>query len=81
VIGTFFGLFFAWLIQKYGIDISTMMKSSSLMVPTIIRTNITPVDFYIGFVPGLLSTVFGTMLSGVGIYRRQTARLFKELEA
>jgi putative ABC transport system permease protein len=81
VIGTFFGLFFAWLIQKYGIDISTMMKSSSLMVPTIIRTNITPVDFYIGFVPGLLSTVIGTMLSGVGIYRRQTARLFKELEA
>jgi putative ABC transport system permease protein len=69
VIGTFFGLFFAWLIQKYGIDISTMMKSSSLMVPTIIRTNITPVDFYIGFVPGLLSTVIGTMLSGVGIYR------------
>jgi putative ABC transport system permease protein len=81
VIGTFFGLFFAWLIQKYGIDISTLMKSSSLMVPTVIRTNITAVDFYIGFVPGLLSTVIGTMLSGVGIYRRQTARLFKELEA
>jgi putative ABC transport system permease protein len=31
--------------------------------------------------PGLLSTVIGTMLSGVGIYRRQTAKLFKELEA
>jgi len=81
VIGTFFGLFFAWLIQKFGIDVSTIMKSSSLLVPTIIRTNITPLDFYIGFVPGLLSTVIGTMLSGIGIYRRQTARLFKELEA
>jgi putative ABC transport system permease protein len=81
VIGTFFGLFFAWLIQKYGIDVSKLMKSSSLLVPAIIRTNITPVDFYIGFVPGLLSTVIGTLLSGIGIYRRQTARLFKELEA
>jgi len=25
--------------------------------------------------------VLGTMLSGIGIYRRQTARLFKEMEA
>jgi putative ABC transport system permease protein len=81
VIGTFFGLFFAWLIQKYGIDISGIMKSSSLMMPTTIRTHITPQDFYLGFIPGLISTVIGTMLSGIGIYKRQTAGLFKELEA
>jgi putative ABC transport system permease protein len=80
-IGTLFGLFFAWLVQKYGIDISSLMKSSSLMMPTTLRTHLTQVDFYIGFIPGLLSTVIGTMLSGIGIYRRQTARLFKELEA
>jgi putative ABC transport system permease protein len=81
VVGTFFGLLFAWLVQKYGIDISQLMKSSSIMMPTTLRTHITPVDLYIGFIPGLLSTVIGTMLSGIGIYRRQTARLFKELEA
>ena len=81
VIGTLFGLFFAWLIQKYGIDISGLMKSSSLMMPTTIRARITPADFYLGFIPGLISTVIGTMLSGIGIYKRQTARLFKELEA
>ena len=81
VIGTIFGLFFAWLIQKYGIDISGMMKGSSMMMPTIIRAKITAVDFYLGFIPGLISTVLGTMLSGIGIYKRQTARLFKELEA
>jgi len=28
----------------------------------------------------LLATVIGTMLAGIGIYRRQTASLFKELE-
>jgi putative ABC transport system permease protein len=81
VAGTAFGLLFAWLIQKYGIDISGLMKGSSIMLPTEIRARITPVDFYIGFIPGLLSTVIGTLLSGIGIYKRQTARLFKELEA
>jgi putative ABC transport system permease protein len=81
VIGTFFGLLFALLIQKYGIDISGIMKSSSIMMPSTLRTHITPEDYYIGFIPGLLSTVIGTMLSGIGIYKRQTAKLFKELEA
>jgi putative ABC transport system permease protein len=81
VIGTLFGLFFALLLQKYGIDISGLMKGSSLMMPSTIRARIIPADFYLGFIPGLVSTVIGTMLSGIGIYKRQTARLFKELEA
>ena len=81
IVGTAFGLFFAWLIQKYGIDISGMMEGSSMMLPSVIRARITPADFYIGFFPGLMSTVVGTMLSGIGIYKRQTAKLFKELEA
>jgi len=80
-IGTLFGLFFAWLIQKYGIDFSGMMKGSSIMIPSELKARITPVDFYLGFIPGLLSTVIGTMLSGIGIYKRQTSKLFKELEA
>ncbi|MFO7865944.1 MAG: FtsX-like permease family protein [Candidatus Aminicenantes bacterium] len=81
VIGTGAGLFFAWLVQIYGIDISGLMEGAALMMPTTIRTRITPPDYYIGFIPGLLSTVTGTMLAGIGIFKRQTARLFKELEA
>jgi putative ABC transport system permease protein len=81
VIGTILGLLFSWLLQKYGINISGMMKGSALMLPETIRARITPVDFYIGFFPGVISTLIGTMLSGIGIYKRQTARLFKELEA
>jgi putative ABC transport system permease protein len=81
VIGTIFGLFFAWLLQKYGINISKLMEGSSIMMPSTIRARITPVDYYLGFIPGLISTVIGTMLSGIGIYKRQTAKLFKELEA
>ncbi len=80
VVGTAFGLFFAWLIQTYGIDISSMMKGASVMLPNEIRARITPVDFYIGFIPGVISTVIGTALAGIGIYKRKTAQLFKELD-
>ncbi len=81
VTGTIVGLFFAWLLQKYGIDFSGLMKGTSIMIPSVVRAHITAPDFYLGFIPGLLSTVTGTALSGIGIYKRQTARLFKELEA
>jgi putative ABC transport system permease protein len=50
VIGTFFGLFFAWLIQKYGIDISGLMKGSSIMMPGNIRARISPM-VYLGLFP------------------------------
>jgi putative ABC transport system permease protein len=81
VAGTSVGLLFSALVQKYGIDISGMMEGASMMIPSTIRTRITPVDYYIGFIPGLFSTVIGTMLAGIGIYRRKTSQLFKELEA
>jgi putative ABC transport system permease protein len=81
VVGTVFGLFFAWLMQEYGLNISDAMKSSSVMMPTVIRARITPVDFYIGFLPGIISTVIGSALAGIGIYKRKTSQLFKELEA
>ncbi len=81
LIGTAAGLFFAAIVQKYGIDISGMMEGASVMMPATIRTRITPADYYIGFIPGLISTVIGTMLAGIGIYKRKTSQLFKELEA
>ena len=80
VIGTVAGLSVAWIIQVKGIDISGMMEGATIMMPNTIRTRITPMDYYLGFIPGLFSTVTGTMLAGIGIYKRQTARLFKELE-
>lgn len=81
IIGTSAGLLLAWWMQVYGINIAGMMEGASLMMPSVIRARISPTDFYIGFIPGVLSTVIGTMLAGIGIYKRQTAKLFKELEA
>ena len=84
IIGSFFGtvigLGFSYWIQEAGINIGDMMKNSKMMMPSVFRANITTPAYYLGFIPGLFSVVLGTMLSGIGIYRRKTAQLFKELE-
>jgi putative ABC transport system permease protein len=80
VVGTTIGLFGVYLLQKYGIDIGDLMKDSAMMMPTVLRGKMTPDLLYIGFIPGLFAMVLGNMLSGIGIYRRSTASLFKELE-
>lgn len=80
IVGTVLGLLGTWYMQMVGIDITGMMKNSSMLMPNIIRSKFTPELLYIGFIPGLLAMVLGNMLSGIGIYKRQTATLFKELE-
>ena len=80
IIGTALGLIFAYWLQVKGINIGNMMKNSTMLFPGILHAKITPSTYYLGFIPGVFSMVLGTMLAGVGIYRRQTAQLFKELE-
>jgi putative ABC transport system permease protein len=57
-----------------------MTKGSSVIMANVIRAKVTPASYYIGFVPGFLSTLAGTAVAGISIFRRQTAQLFKELE-
>jgi putative ABC transport system permease protein len=78
--GTIVGLGFSYWIQEVGIDISSMTKGATMMMPASFHAKIVPQAYYIGFIPGLLASSAGTMLSGIGIYKRQTAVLFKELE-
>ncbi|MCK4640135.1 MAG: ABC transporter permease, partial [Candidatus Marinimicrobia bacterium] len=79
ILGTIIGLGFSYWLTK-GIDIGSIMQTTSMMMPSVFRAVITSNAYYIGFIPGLFATVIGTMLAGIGIYRRQTASLFKELE-
>jgi putative ABC transport system permease protein len=81
VIGTAIGLLGSLYLQKHGLDLSSMMKNATILMPAVFHTRINAIAFFIGFIPGLLSTVVGTALSGIGIYKRKTAQLFKELEA
>lgn len=78
--GTIVGLGFSYWIQEVGIDISGMTKGATMMMPASFHAKIVPQAFYIGFIPGLIASSVGTMLSGIGIYKRNTAVLFKELE-
>jgi putative ABC transport system permease protein len=80
VLGTFVGLVVSYYLQEQGLDISSMTKGSDVIMANVIRARITPTAYYIGFIPGLLATLLGTAISGISIFRRRTAQLFKELE-
>ncbi len=80
IVGTLVGLGFAWLLQTHGINFGSAMQNTAMMFPSTFHARISSVDWYLGFVPGLFSTVLGTMLSGIGIYKRKTASLFRELD-
>lgn len=81
VIGIALGLSLAYLMQENGLDAGDMIKDSALMMPTVFRAQINTTTWFIGFIPGVLSTVIGALLAGIGIYKRETANLFKELQA
>lgn len=78
--GTIVGLLFSYWIQEVGIDISSMTQGATMMMPATFHAKIVPQAYFIGFIPGLIASSVGTMLSGIGIYKRNTAVLFKELE-
>ncbi len=78
--GTALGLAIGFYIQAYGIDITSLFENASILMPSVIYAKVTPMSYVIGFIPGLAATFIGTAIAGRGIYKRQTARLFKELE-
>ncbi|MAJ32894.1 MAG: hypothetical protein CMC18_09695 [Flavobacteriaceae bacterium] len=80
LMGTSLGLAGTYYLQIVGIDISKYIENSTMIMPSVIRARVTSNLFFIGFIPGLLSMLFGTMLSGRAIFKRDTARLFNELE-
>lgn len=80
ILGTVIGLGLTYYMQVVGIDISSYLENSSMLMPSVLKAKVTPNLFYIGFIPGVFAMVFGTMLAGIGIYKRETANLFKELE-
>lgn len=80
IVGTSLGLTGVLYLQVHGINISGMLSGGTMMMPSVLRAKFTSDLLYIGFIPGLVAMVFGNMLSGIGIYKRETATLFKELE-
>ena len=80
LLGTALGLIPAYLMQIYGLDMGFLFENSSMMISGVLRAQVTATTYLIGFIPGVLATVLGTSIAGIGIYKRETAHLFKELE-
>ncbi len=80
LLGCAIGLGFGYWMQVQGIDYGYAFKNASMVLSSVMRARVTPAAFFIGFIPGLLSPLLGTLISGLAVYRRQTAQLFKELE-
>ena len=80
VFGTALGLAISYWMQHTGFDFSSMMQKSTILISNVMRARVTTTSYYIGFLPGLFASVLGTVFAGIGIYRRKTAQLFKELE-
>ncbi len=77
--GTLLGLAAGFYMEKVGLDISGMMKNASVLIDDVLRARVAPVTFFIGFIPGLFATLLGNAISGLVVFRRQTAQLTKEL--
>jgi len=80
VIGTGIGLLGAYYLQEIGIDVSGMMRDSSMLMSPVLRAKITTGTYFIGFIPGLLATLLGRAVAGIGILQRETSQLFRQLE-
>lgn len=79
-LGTLLGIALSAYLQAHGIDISGLLKNSSMMISDVLRAQVTPTSWVIGFVPGIVATLLGAAISGLGVFRRRTADLTKELQ-
>jgi len=80
ILGTVIGLALSYYMQYKPIDFSSMMQNSTMIISGEMGARVTGMSYVIGFLPGLIAPLLGTMAAGIGIYKRQTSQLFKELE-
>lgn len=80
VIGIAIGILGSYYLQEIGIDVSGLLKDSTILMSPVLRAQVTTEAYYIGFIPGLLATFLGKAVAGMGILKRETSQLFRELE-
>lgn len=79
-IGTVLGVALCSWLSKHGINYGSMLDNFGMMIDPVIRAEVRPSMFWIGFIPGVGSMLIGSALAGRAVYKRNTANLFKELD-
>ncbi|MCK5684044.1 FtsX-like permease family protein [bacterium] len=84
LIGTFFGIIvalpLAYYFQEVGIDYSEMLNDVAVLMSGIMKAQISARSFIVSIIPGTFASFLGMGMACLGIYKRNTASLFKELE-
>jgi putative ABC transport system permease protein len=81
ILGTAIGLGISYYLEVIGIDVGSMLRNASILLVNVFRARVTPGAYLIGFIPGLTATILGTSIAGIGVFRRQTAQLVRELQS
>lgn len=69
-----------YYLQEVGVDYSEEFKNVTLMANSIMRAKLSVTAAVLAALPGLCSSLLGMYIACLGIYGRDTASLFKELE-
>jgi putative ABC transport system permease protein len=80
IIGAGLGVIVISYFHVKGFNFGAFTKDTSMMIENVVYTDLNAKHILLGMIPGLLSTIFGAMLAGIGIFHRKTSELFKELE-
>jgi len=80
VLGTAAGLAVSYYLEYHGLNIGSMMRNATLNINQVVRADVNFTSYYIGFIPGIFATVLGALISGINVFKRNTAQLFKEFE-
>jgi len=81
IVGCIIGGTFTWYLQEIGLNMGDAFSKSGLMINDVVRARLTLDGFIQGIIPGIFSSVTGTLIASLAIFKRSEANLFRELEA
>ena len=81
IVGCIIGGTFTWYLQDIGLNMGDAFSKSGLMINDVVRARLTLDGFIQGIIPGIFSSVTGTLIASLAIFKRSEANLFRELEA
>jgi putative ABC transport system permease protein len=81
VAGCLIGGATVYYLQEVGVDMGDAFSKTGMMLTDVARGRLTVEGFLFGIAPGLTASVLGSLIAGLGIFKRSEADLFRELEA